>query len=264
MVSGGEVPPGEIPADLGLLLATVERLVAITGAGISMESGIPTFRGPEGLWRSFRPEELATPQAFQRDPRLVWEWYDWRRQKIAPARPNPGHEALVRLEALVPDFTLITQNVDGLHRLAGSRNLLEIHGSIWEVRCLKCGAVREDRRTPLPLLPRCEECEGLLRPNVVWFGESLSPDLLRRSENALLRAQAVLVVGTSAVVQPAASFALWAKEAGARIIEVNPDPTPLTGHCHYALPGAAGKILPLLAGLRERHQEGVSRPRKRP
>ena len=150
MAKQGDIPHVEIPVDLTQLLTKVERLVVLTGAGISVESGIPTFRGPEGPWRTFKPEELATPQAFHRDPRLVWEWYDWRRGKIAQARPNPGHEALVRLEARIPDFTLLTQNVDGLHRLAGSQRLLEIHGSIWEVRCLACGQVREDRRVPIP------------------------------------------------------------------------------------------------------------------
>jgi NAD-dependent deacetylase len=238
-----------ILADLAGLLSEVKRLVVLTGAGISVESGIPTFRGPEGLWRTFRPEQLATPQAFQRDPLLVWEWYDWRRGKIAPARPNPGHEALVRLEARIPDFLLLTQNVDGLHRLAGSRRLLEIHGSIWEVRCLECGRVIEDRRVPLPLLPHCELCGGLLRPNVVWFGESLNPDILRRAEAALIQSQVVMVVGTSAVVQPAASFALWARQSGAKIAEINPDPTPLTAHCDFALTGQAGEILPRLLTL---------------
>jgi NAD-dependent deacetylase len=188
--------------------------VVLTGAGISVESGIPTFRGPEGLWRTFLPEDLATPQAFARDPQLVWEWYDWRRGKITQARPNPGHEALVRLESLVPEFLLLTQNVDGLHRLAGSRRLLKIHGSIWEVRCLACGAVREDRRVPLPLPPQCDACGGLLRPNVVWFGEALDPYILPQAEAALTRCQVVLVVGTSAVVQPAASMALWGPGRG--------------------------------------------------
>ncbi len=232
--------------ELAPLLAAVDRLVVLTGAGISVESGIPPFRGPEGLWRSFRPEQLATPQAFQQDPQLVWEWYDWRRGKIAPTRPNPGHEALVRLEARIPDFLLLTQNVDGLHRLAGSRRLLEIHGNIWEVRCLECGRVTEDRRVPLPLPPHCEHCGGLLRPNVVWFGESLDPELLRQAEDALTRTQLVLVVGTSAVVQPAASFALWARQSGARIAEINLDPTPLTAHCDVALTGRAGELLPRL------------------
>jgi NAD-dependent deacetylase len=234
---------GALLSDLARLLSEVEHLVVLTGAGISVESGIPPFRGPEGLWRSFRPEQLATPQAFQQDPQLVWEWYDWRRGKIAPTRPNPGHEALVRFEARIPDFLLLTQNVDGLHRLAGSRRLLEIHGNIWEVRCLNCGWVKEDRRVPLPLLPYCESCGGLLRPNVVWFGESLDPDVLHRAQAALTRAQLVLVVGTSAVVQPAASFALWARQSGARIAEINLDPTPLTAHCDFALAGRAGEIL---------------------
>jgi NAD-dependent deacetylase len=171
--------------------------------------------------------------------------------KNRPGPPQPGHEALVRLEARIPDFTLLTQNVDGLHRLAGSRQVLEIHGSIWEVRCLTCGAVREDRRAPLPLMPSCDACGGLVRPNVVWFGEPLNPDILRRAESALTRAQAVLVVGTSAVVQPAASFALWARRAGAAIVEINPDPTPLTSHCDFALPGPAGEVLPRLLSLLE-------------
>jgi NAD-dependent deacetylase len=236
----------EVLTDLAQLLTGLERLVVLTGAGISVESGIPPFRGPEGLWRTFRPEQLATPQAFQQDPHLVWEWYDWRRGKIAQTRPNPGHEALVRLEARIPDFLLLTQNVDGLHRLAGSRRLLEIHGNIWEVRCLDCGRVIEDRRVPLPLLPHCELCGGLLRPNVVWFGESLNPEILRQAEAALARSQAVLVVGTSAVVQPAASFALWARQSGARIAEINLDPTPLTARCDFALTGRAGEILPRL------------------
>lgn len=235
--------------ELAQLLAATERLVVLTGAGISVESGIPTFRGPQGLWRTFRPEELATPQAFHRDPQLVWEWYDWRRGKIAQARPNPGHEALVRFEARLPDFILLTQNVDGLHRLAGSRRLLEIHGNIWEVRCLDCGRVQEDRRVPLPIPPHCERCGGLLRPNVVWFGEPLNPDILRQAEAALVRSQVVLVVGTSAVVQPAASMALWARQSGAKIAEINPDATPLTSHCDFALTGAAGEILPRLLTL---------------
>jgi len=140
--------------DLAQLLSAAERLVVLTGAGISVESGIPPFRGPEGLWRTFRPEQLATPQAFQQDPHLVWEWYDWRRGKIASTRPNPGHEALVRLEDRVPEFTLLTQNVDGLHRLAGSKRLLEIHGNIWEVRCLECGRAASPKTAGSP----CRSC----------------------------------------------------------------------------------------------------------
>jgi len=147
---------------------------------------------------------------------------------------------------MVPEFTLITQNVDGLHARAGSRRVLEVHGSIWEVRCTACGLVREDRRVPLPLLPRCQACGGLLRPNVVWFGESLDSGVLEAVHLALKQAQVMLVVGTSAVVQPAASFALWARQSGAKLAEINPDPTPLTSVCDFVLPGKAGEVLPLL------------------
>jgi len=232
-------------------LQSSQRVVVLTGAGISQESGIPTFRGPEGLWRQHRPEELATPAAFRRNPQLVWEWYDWRRSLIATKQPNPAHHALVALENETPEFTLITQNVDGLHGLAGSKRLLEIHGNLWQVRCQECGRVREDRRVPLPLLPYCPECGGLLRPNVVWFGESLDETILRQAQLALQQAQVMLVVGTSAVVQPAASFAYWAQQAGAAIAEFNLEPTPLTQHADWAFSGRAGELLPqLLTRLR--------------
>lgn len=233
-------------AVLAELLSRVERVVALTGAGISRESGVPTFRGADGLWRNFRPEELATPQAFQQKPRLVWEWYAWRRGLIAQVQPNPAHHALVMLEKLLPDFTLITQNVDGLHRAAGSRHILEIHGCIWEVRCTDCGRVTPDRRVPLPLLPSCGQCGALLRPNVVWFGETLNPALLTAAQAACFRAEVMLLIGTSGVVQPAASFGLWARQGGARLAEINPDPTPLTPYCDFVLPGKAGEVLPAL------------------
>ncbi|MBM4285214.1 MAG: NAD-dependent deacylase [Deltaproteobacteria bacterium] len=232
------------------LLQQARRVAVLTGAGVSQESGVPTFRGPGGLWRQHRPEDLATPEAFAKDPRLVWEWYDWRRGLIAEARPNPGHLALAALEDRFEDFTLITQNVDGLHRRAGSRQVVEIHGSIWEVRCLDCGDLREDRRAPIPILPTCSLCGGLLRPNVVWFGEALDPVRLEQVREALVRAQVMLLAGTSAVVQPAAAFGLWAQQAGAVLVEINPVPTPLSLRCDYVLKGPAGEILPaLLAAL---------------
>ncbi len=243
-------------ANLAQLLQQVRHVAALTGAGISRESGIPTFRGPGGLWRNFRPEELATPQAFSRDPRLVWEWYDWRRGLISQASPNPGHEALAALEELTPDFTLITQNVDGLHALAGSSRVLEVHGSIWEVRCTTCGSVKEDRRVPMPILPLCNLCGGLLRPNVVWFGEGLAPDVLDAVQRALKQTQVMLVVGTSAVVQPAASFALWARQWGAKLAEINPEPTPLTPHCNFVLTGKAGEVLPRLVATLASRPDG--------
>ncbi len=221
-------------------------MAALTGAGISAESGVPTFRGPGGLWRQFRPEELATPEAFARDPRLVWEWYDWRRQRIAQAEPNPGHHALVRLERQKPAFTLITQNVDGLHERAGSVRVVKLHGDIWMVCCLRCGRRLRDERAPLPELPPRCACGGLLRPGVVWFGEPLPPGAWEQAERAARQAEVFLVVGTSAVVYPAAGLIPLAQAAGARLIEVNPEPTAFSAGLDCSLRGPAGEILPAL------------------
>jgi NAD-dependent deacetylase len=225
-------------------VAGARSIVVLSGAGISAESGIPTFRGPGGLWRDRRPEDLATPEAFERDPRLVWEWYDWRRGLIAPAKPNLGHYALVTLEKRAAELTLLTQNVDGLHAAAGSRRVLEIHGSLWRTRCLSCHEVREDRRVPLARLPPRCACEGLLRPDVVWFGEALPLDVLRSAYRALDLCDLMLVVGTSGVVQPAASFAEKVIARGKPVVELNLEPTPLTTLCTYALHGKSGDILP--------------------
>jgi NAD-dependent deacetylase len=220
----------------------------LTGAGVSAESGVPTFRGPGGLWESHRPEDLATPEAFARDPALVWRWYHWRRGLIAKCRPNPAHLALAALERRVPGLTLITQNVDGLHRLAGSGDPLEIHGNLWFVRCLGCGARSEERRLDLPAPPSCPGCGGMLRPDVVWFGENLDQALLERAWDAAQRAEVMLVAGTSAVVQPAASLAGAAKDAGAYVIEVNLEPTPNSGRVDASFLGKAGEVLPDLVG----------------
>jgi NAD-dependent deacetylase len=208
-----------------------------------------------GLWRTHRAEELATPEAFARDPRLVWEWYDWRRGLIAAARPNPGHHALARLERDAERrggrFTLITQNVDGLHAEAGSRRLLELHGNIWRVRCTACGAVSMDRRVPLPLtpqLPACARCGGLLRPHIVWFGEPLDPAIMQSAAAAAMACELFLVIGTSGVVQPAASLASMAREAGAWVVEVNPERSASPAvQCWIA--GRAAEILPLLVNI---------------
>ncbi len=227
-------------------LQRARSVAVLTGAGISAESGVPTFRGPGGLWRQYRPEDLATPEAFRRDPRLVWEWYDWRRQRIAQAQPNAGHEALVRLEASKPSFTLITQNVDGLHERAGSRRVIKLHGDIWIVRCLNCGREQRDERVPLPELPPRCECGGLLRPGVVWFGEALPPGAWEQAEAAARDAAVFLVVGTSAVVYPAAGLIPLAHSSGARVIEVNPEETPFSSLLDCSLRGPAGKILPAL------------------
>jgi NAD-dependent deacetylase len=224
-------------------LESARSIAVLTGAGISAESGIPTFRGPGGLWREYRPEDLATPQAFARDPKLVWEWYDWRRGLIARAQPNAGHRALAKIERRDSRFTLITQNVDGLHDRAGSRNILKVHGDIWMMRCSACGREREDQRTPLPdLPPRCE-CGALERPGVVWFGESLSMETWARAERAAREAELFLVIGTSAVVYPAAGLIETAKSAGARVVEINVEKTSVSGLVDLSLRGPAAEIL---------------------
>lgn len=227
-------------------LASAKNVTVLTGAGISADSGVPTFRGAEGLWRNFRAEDLATPEAFERDPRLVWEWYNWRRELIAMKQPNPAHEALVKLERQEKQFWLITQNVDGLHRAAGSQRLSEIHGNIWKVRCTDCDVISENREIPLPILPTCRLCQALLRPHIVWFGESLLEEDLRRCDQALRNCDLLLVIGTSGVVYPAAGFASVAKEVGALVIEINLDSTPQSDLVDLSLQGRAKDLVPLL------------------
>jgi NAD-dependent deacetylase len=228
------------------LLAGAKRVVALTGAGISAESGIPTFRGSGALWKQYRAEDLATPEAFARDPKLVWEWYDWRRGRIAAAEPNSGHKALVELEEKVADFTLITQNVDGLHQRAGSRRILPLHGDIWTLSCTACGRRERDMRATLPDLPPCCACGGLLRPGVVWFGEPLPSEIWEEAQAATRRAEVLLVIGTSAVVYPAASLVPLAKSSGAKVVEINTDETPMSAAIDYVCRGPAGETLPQL------------------
>jgi NAD-dependent deacetylase len=228
------------------ILAQADSIAALTGAGISAESGIPTFRGAGGLWRSHRAEDLATPQGFARDPKLVWEWYDWRRSFIAQAEPNPGHRALAALESRHANFTLITQNVDGLHDRAGSTGALKVHGDVWTLRCTACHREREDRRAQLPELPPLCACGGMERPGVVWFGESLPQDIWVRAEQTARRASVFLVIGTSAVVYPAAGLVGLAKSAGARVIEINIGATPVSSIVDISLRGPAAEVLPEL------------------
>ncbi len=231
-------------------LHAAKSVAVLTGAGISAESGLPTFRGPGGLWRNHRPEQLATPQAFARDPQMVWEWYDWRRSVHAGAQPNAGHLALAELERAKSEFLLITQNVDSLHERAGSLQIVHLHGSLWRVRCLGCGAEQPNEQVPLsPLPPRCA-CGGMQRPAVVWFGEPLPERELNASLNAARHVEVFLVVGTSSLVYPAAALPQVALESGASVIEVNPEPTDLTPSAHVSLRGPAGEILPhLIHGL---------------
>jgi len=248
-------PVGKTGAALGAdaarlreALRSAQSVVVLTGAGISAESGVPTFRGAGGLWRNYSPEELATPAAFARDPRLVWEWYEWRRSVIRQAKPNAGHRALVELEQRIAarkgSFTLVTQNVDGLHDRARSRNLVKLHGDIWLVRCTACGAVERNEEVPLgELPPRCR-CGGLLRPGVVWFGEALPTTEWERASEATARAEVMMVVGTSAVVYPAAGLAELARAARAKLAIINPEPTPLDAAADWILGGKAGEIIP--------------------
>jgi NAD-dependent deacetylase len=227
-------------------LAQAGSIAVLTGAGISAESGVPTFRGEGGLWKDFRPEELATPEAFARDPRVVWEWYDWRRQAIAKAQPNAAHRALVEIEKRKPRFTLITQNVDGLHDLAGSGKILKLHGDIWRMLCTQCGANFPNRRVPLPRIPPHCACGGMARPGVVWFGEPLPEGMMKEAEHAVGAAQVFLVIGTSAVVYPAAGLIPFARQAGAKTIEINPEETAYSAMVDCALHGPAGELLPRL------------------
>jgi NAD-dependent deacetylase len=223
-----------------------KKIVVLTGAGISAESGVPTFRGNEGLWKNFRPEELATPFAFQNNPKLVWEWYDWRRNLIKPLKPNAGHDVIASIEQKKSNFNLITQNVDGLHQKAGSKKCLELHGNIWKTRCTDEGKVLDNLESPLKTIPPMCECGAMLRPHIVWFGESLPEDVIQSSFKAVEECDLMLVVGTSAVVQPAASLPGIAKNSGAYVIEVNAEKTPISSIVDDSYIDKAGKILPLL------------------
>jgi NAD-dependent deacetylase len=227
-------------------LRKARRIAVLTGAGVSAESGVPTFRGKEGLWKHYRPEDLATPDAFSRDPRLVWQWYNWRRSLVAHAQPNRGHYALADLQRMVPEFTLITQNVDDLHEQAGSKDVLKLHGDIWQVRCLSCTREWIDTRPAIAELPPRCGCGGLLRPGVVWFGEELLPGVWDRAEKAARKADLFLVIGTSAVVYPAAGLVRVAKCAGAKVVEINLAETVITSQIDAFHPGPCGELLPKL------------------
>lgn len=229
-------------------LRAARTVVVLTGAGVSAASGVPTFRGDGGLWRHFRAEDLATPEAFAHDPRTVWEWYDWRRTALAGCVPNAAHEVLARWSAR-PGFTLITQNVDGLHEQSGTANVIRFHGSIWELRCAAdCGTPPwEDRRAPLTTLPPlCPGCGGLARPGVVWFGETIDPDVLARASDATAHADVMLSVGTSSLVYPAAALLHHARRTGAFTAEINPGATGASGSVDLAIAAPAEDALPML------------------
>ena len=243
------------------LLADARAVVVLTGAGVSAESGVPTFRGPGGLWKSFRPDELATPEAFARDPRLVWEWYAWRRALVSDCLPNAAHRALAEWALRRESVTIVTQNVDGLHARAAREAAVgrdpapalpvEVHGSLLRDRCSGCDA----RTTPVAVdatsaatLPRCTHCRSLLRPDVVWFGEMLDEAVLATADAAAASADVCLVVGTSALVHPAASLPLRTWAHGGVVIEVNPEETPLTRMAEVSIRGSAAEVVPTLVG----------------
>lgn len=216
-------------------------LTALTGAGVSAESGIPTFRGKDGLWNKHKPEELATPQAFAANPEVVWKWYAWRMEIVFNAKPNPAHYGFAELEKLEILKCLITQNVDDLHERAGSERVLHLHGSLRKVICTKCDYSEYVEKPPrIPPLPKCPRCHSLLRPGVVWFGEMLPQDVLSEALNEVNRSDVIIVAGTSAVVQPAASLPLIVKRNGGKIIEINPSETPLSGIADYVIRKPAG------------------------
>ncbi|WP_456455337.1 SIR2 family NAD-dependent protein deacylase [Thermovibrio sp.] len=269
-------------------LLSAKKVCVLTGAGISAESGIPTFRGKDGLWNKFNPQELATYEAFVKDPTLVWKWYLWRMAKVAKAQPNKGHLAIKEMEELFPEFLLITQNVDGLHQRAGSKKLVELHGNIFKGKCRFCGKEysQEEFSRIYPFasleflkeiseeelkekvfkevergeLPKCKVCGEIVGPGVVWFGEALPQRALEKAVQFASECDVFFSVGTSAVVYPAASLPLTAKERGALLVEVNPEETPISRYCDYSLRQKASQVLPsLLKELRKsRGKSGAS------
>ncbi|MBX2992982.1 MAG: NAD-dependent deacylase [Bacteroidetes bacterium] len=250
----------KFPDSLLAKLASARDVVAFTGAGISAESGVPTFRGNEGIWTKFKPEELANLNAFMRNPELVWEWYSARKKVIAEVQPNAGHYALAEMEKIFSSLAVITQNIDNLHRRAGSRNVFELHGNIERNYCMRCGKQFSNEFVLTgKAVPKCE-CGGLIRPDVVWFGELLPEDEWRGAEKACQRADVLFSIGTSGVVYPAAALPMEAKRNGAFIIEINPQPTPLTEYADEFLQGKSGSILPALLQQMKQLQQSRVQP----
>jgi NAD-dependent deacetylase len=242
------LPPAELPASLLDSLRQAGRVVFLTGSGVSAESGVPTFRDAlTGLWSRFRPEELATPEAFERNPQLVWNWYRERRQRVGAVQPNGAHLALARLQRAFPESVLVTQNVDGLHQRAGSRTVIEFHGNLFSERCRACGHLQHDTDPGLEAPPPCPRCQKPMGPGVVWFGETIPTDALRSAWQAAAEAEVFFSIGTSGLVFPAAQLVDVARDAGAIVVEINTDATPLTDSADFVLRGPAGVMLPRLA-----------------
>ena len=243
-------PSITIPQGLVEALRTARRVTVLTGAGISAESGLPTFRDAQtGLWANFRPEELATAEAFLRNPRMVWEWYAWRRELIEKAQPNAGHEALVAIGLHVPRLTVITQNIDGLHQRAGGNDVIELHGNISRVKCFTENIVIETWQNSDEIPPRCPRCGDLLRPEVVWFGEMLPEKAFEQAVEASANCDVFFSIGTSGMVEPAASLPKVAQKLGAVVAIINLDVTPLVSPKLYHINGPAGTVLPQLVSM---------------
>lgn len=238
----------DLPEKLIQKLQTAGNIVFFTGAGISAESGVPTFRGKDGIWNKLKPEELANFDAFLRNTDMVWEWYQYRRKIVREAQPNKGHLAIAEFENFYPNVTVVTQNVDNLHRRAGSSKIYELHGNIERNYCIDCGKefndieINESEKAA----PRCDKCGGLIRPDVVWFGELLPEEEFANSEKEASKSDICFVVGTSAVVYPAAYIPFTALQTGSYLVEINIEPTDFTGHANHSIFGEAGKVLPQL------------------
>jgi NAD-dependent deacetylase len=235
-------------------LKNASAVTALTGAGISAESGVPTFRGKDGLWENQKVEELATPQALRNNPELFWKFYRWRKKLINEVKPNLGHYSLVDFERIYKDFLLVTQNVDNLHREAGNKNIVELHGNIFYTKCADCGKSHTEPISESTQIPICNSCGGPLRPDVVLFGENLQEKNLRAAQEAAAGCEIFFSIGTSALVEPAASLPFLAKANGSYVVEINPEETPLSQHANECLRGATGKILPALVIIIEKIQ----------
>ena len=234
------------------LLQNTESICVLTGAGISAESGVETFRGSNGLWSKLKPEELANFDAFMRNPELVWEWYNYRKEIIHHVKPNPAHFALARMQELVKDFTLVTQNIDNLHIRAGSTNVLELHGNVERSYCIGCGKFVVNVEVSLEnKVPHCQSCNGIIRPDIVWFGEMLPEGVFEAATEAVDRSELFLTIGTSAVVYPAANLPITARKHGAYVVEINLERTEISHTVHETLLGKAGEILPQLLKIKE-------------